>query len=85
MATITYTPSLAEKYILPLINLSDNIKLEIINRLSASMLNKTKKEDKADWADTFYGCWTDERSAEEMIEDIRNSRVPNRDIADLFD
>lgn len=85
MATLYLTPSLADKYIAPLINLSDNLKLEIINRLSASMIKKATVEDKVDWTETFYGCWTDNCSAEEMVENIRKSRVSNRDIADLFD
>lgn len=85
METISLTPSLTERYITPLINLSDNIKLEIINRLSASMIKKPTVKEKTDWADSFYGCWSDNRSADEMVEDIRSSRGSNRDIAELFD
>lgn len=84
MAIVSYTPSLAEKYILPLINLSDNIKLEIISKLSASMLNKANTDENADWVETFYGCWKDDRRTEDIVEDIRNSRVSNRETEQML-
>lgn len=37
-----------------------------------------------DWADSFYGAWADERSAETIIADIRDNRSGCRDVADLF-
>lgn len=30
-----------------------------------------------------FGAWEDERSADEIIDDIRNSRVNNREIEDF--
>ena len=36
---------------------------------------KTKAE--AGWADRFVGAWKDDRSAEEIINDIRSARTAN--------
>ena len=44
-------------------------------------LAPTKKgkdeEPKSDWANRFSGAWKDSRSAEEIIQDIRESRTDN--------
>ena len=47
-------------------NLSSDMKLELISRLSKSLLSKDQS--------------IDSRSAESIIEDIRNSRTSNREI-----
>ena len=36
-----------------------------------------KKKDSKDWANRFAGAWKDERSADEIISDIRESRTAN--------
>lgn len=36
---------------------------------------KTKAE--AGWADRFVGAWKDDRSADEIIDDIRSARTAN--------
>ena len=41
------------------------------------MNDKTK--DNHDFSSCF-GAWEDERSADEIIDDIRNSRINNREI-----
>ena len=51
------------------------MKLELIFRLSKSLLSKDDN-----WASKFAGEWKDSRSAESIIEDIRNSRTSNREI-----
>lgn len=41
-------------------------------------LSPVKKEsDSKDWANRFAGAWKDERSAEEIISDIRECRTTN--------
>lgn len=62
--------------------LSKDIKLEQISKLSASLItSKDTVEENADkWALTFAGRWKDNRSADEIIEDIRTSRTFNRNI-----
>lgn len=60
-------------------NLSSDMKLELISRLSKSLLNKD--QDVGDnWASQFAGEWKDSRSAESIIEDIRSSRTSNHEI-----
>ena len=60
-------------------NLSSDMKLELISRLSKSLLSKDQSiED--NWASQFAGEWKDSRSAESILEDIRNSRTSNREI-----
>lgn len=61
-------------------NLSENVKLDLISRLSLSLLKTPVEELQEDWTAEFAGAWKDERSAEDMIADIRNSRSKNRDI-----
>jgi len=40
-----------------------------------------KKETSKEWANRFVGAWKDDRSAEDIINDIRESRTTNtRDI-----
>lgn len=61
-------------------NLSSDMKLELISRLSKSLLSKDQSIDD-NWAiRQFAGEWKDSRSAESIIEDIRNSRTSNREI-----
>lgn len=60
-------------------NLSSDMKLELISRLSKSLLSKDQFIDD-NWASQFAGEWKDSRSAESIIEDIRNSRTSNREI-----
>lgn len=60
-------------------NLSSDMKLELISRLSKSLLSKDQSIDD-NWTSQFAGEWKDSRSAESIIEDIRNSRTSNREI-----
>ncbi len=55
-------------------------KKDLIIKLTQS-INETK-EDSHDFSSCF-GAWEDERSADDIINDIRNSRVNNQDIEDF--
>ncbi|MBN2519281.1 MAG: hypothetical protein JXB17_02155 [Bacteroidales bacterium] len=55
-------------------------KKDLIIKLTQSINDKT--EDNHDFSSCF-GAWDDERSSDEIIDDIRNSRVNNRDIEDF--
>ena len=75
------TPSpVSAKYWSELKDLSDNVKLELITLLSSSMTHP-EKEEKPDtgkgWTEKFAGKWQDDRTAEEIIEDIRAARNAN--------
>lgn len=61
-------------------DLSSDIKLELIAKLSASLLVKDDTPDASNWASEFVGRWEDDRTAEEVMEDIRGARTSNREI-----
>lgn len=62
---------------LELINqLGFNSKLELISRLSSSMKKKRKSSDKSFF--NLFGSFSDERSAEEIIDDIKSARTFNK-------
>ena len=63
-------------------NLSTDVKLELINKISNS-LKGTKSDVKDDSWKELFGAWESENSAEEIIADIRTSRYTNRHIEDL--
>lgn len=59
-------------------DLSSEIKLDLISRLSASLLKR--ETDETHWASEFAGQWKDDRSADEIVADIREARTSNREI-----
>ena len=42
---------------------------------NADKMKELAKEEYKDLPDKFYGAWEDDKSAEELINEIRNSRV----------
>ncbi len=62
--------------------LSSDIKLELISRLSASLVtpNEAKVETNVPWTIQLAGRWHDSRSTEDILSDIRESRTSNREI-----
>ncbi len=74
----TTSPSYMPPYWGLLKNLSNKEKLGLISLLSGSMVNKERRRrSSANWASRFAGVWKDERTADEIIEDIRNCRTTN--------
>ena len=63
-------------------DLSADVKLELISKITDS-LKETTKEVKDDSWKKLFGAWQSEESAEEIIEEIRSSRNTNRKIEDL--
>lgn len=61
-------------------DLSSDIKLELISKLSASLLAKDDASDTSNWTSEFVGRWEDNRTAEEVVDDIRGARTSNREI-----
>lgn len=80
MSTITVEPtsSIGRKYWSELKDLSNSVKLELITLLSSSVARSEANSptDKG-WTRSFAGLWQDDRTAEEIIEDIRASRNAN--------
>lgn len=61
-------------------DLSMDVKLDLIARLSNSLLHKKETANDVNWASEFAGKWKDNRSAEEIVDDIRKARTTNREI-----
>lgn len=73
--------SALENYWSRLKDLSVGAKLELISRLSSSLLCNTKDiSDNKSWVSRYAGCWRDDRTTDEIINDIRNDRTSNKDI-----
>ena len=76
-ALVTPSPTSA-KYWSVLKDLSNSVKLELITLLSNSVANSVSgASNEKGWTKSFAGRWEDDRTAEEVIEDIRNSRNAN--------
>ena len=75
--------ALEENFISTLMNLSDDMKIRIINRLSSSMIKKHTKQS----IESMFGVWKDNgMSAEEMINAIKDNRgADKREIVSLDD
>lgn len=59
--------------------LGSDIKLRSIRQVSASLLADDDVPDTLlDWTSEFAGQWEDDRTADEVIEDIRGARTSNR-------
>ena len=72
--------SISNTYWEMLKDLSSDIKLELIAKLSASLVAKDNTSDTSNWTSEFVGRWEDDRTADEFIEDIRGARTSNREI-----
>ena len=75
------TISITDMYMDALASLSDEEKLDLITKLTSSILDK-KKRTKAkgmEVFDCFHKDWGGEGKPEEIAEGLRNSRSFNRD------
>ena len=64
------TPSPAsERYWCELKDLSNDVKLELISLLSSSM-----RDSEDDWTKEFAGKWQDDRTTDEILDDIHSAR-----------
>jgi len=63
-------------------NLSADVKLELISKITDS-LKASKQKAKDDSWKKLFGAWQSDQSAEDIIEEIRGSRHTNRQIEDL--
>ena len=69
---------LIDNYFGLLRSLSSENKLKLIAKLSSSIINEDT--DNEDIIDMFFGAFKSEKSAEELIKEIRESRTFNRTI-----
>ncbi len=80
MSAIRLNEESINKYFNFLKNLDIQSKKQLIINLTASIESKKSKESKIS---SLYGAWEDEKSAEEIIKEIRDSRVQSREIEDF--
>ena len=73
---------LAENFFGLIKNLSADVKLELISKLSNSLKSTNNVELDDSWK-ALFGAWQSDESAEELIEELRASRYSNRQIEDL--
>lgn len=81
METIDINTTLIEGYLRLLSNLSPNNKLELISRLTISI-----KTDISERKSSFYkafGAWESKQSADDIIDEIYQSRTFDRRIEQL--
>ncbi|MDR2129558.1 MAG: hypothetical protein LBP56_00070 [Odoribacteraceae bacterium] len=73
---------LLDNYLGLLKGLTREDKIKLVARLSRDIV-ETTDERKENVVDMFYGAWKSDRSAEEIIATIRNSRDFTRTVARL--
>ena len=73
--TVEPTSLDGRKYWSELKDLSNSVKLELITLLSSSVANSVSDTTpEKGWTESFAGRWQDDRTAEQIIDDIRAAR-----------
>ncbi len=72
MGSLTISSKILDKYFGYLKNLDNKTKKTLIDKLTKSMETKSKKKFDPK---SIFGAWVDNRTSDEIIEDIRTSRV----------
>jgi hypothetical protein len=81
MEAVDFNTKLIDGYMGLLRNLSPDGKLDLISKLSESL--KSVSKEKAPPLKELFGSYRSEESAEELIKEIKQSRLFNREIEDL--
>lgn len=79
--SVSLKNTLIEKYFDFLTRLDNATKRRLIIKLNDS-IDIVKEKNNIDLS-SLYGAWEDSRSSDEIINDIKNSRVEKRDTIDL--
>ena len=61
-------------------NLDYDIELGSMKQFSASLLVEDNTLDAINWTSEFAGRWDDDRTTDEVVEDIRGARTSNKEI-----
>lgn len=77
---LALTDDTIEKYLRFLTKLDDLTKKRLITKLTESIKVKEKAEFNLS---SLYGAWKDSKSSDEIIEEIRKSRIEKKDSIDL--
>jgi len=72
MGSLTISNKMLDKYFGYLKNLDNKAKKSLIAKLTKSIETKPKKDFDPK---SIFGAWVDNRTSDEIIADIRNSRV----------
>lgn len=78
MKAIDIDTTLIEGYLRLLDNLSTSNKLDLISQLTLSVKTDITARKKSFYK--AFGAWESKQSADEIIKDLRNSRILNRQI-----
>lgn len=78
--SLALSNKMIDKYFGFLWRLDNNSKKRLIIKLTESIEIKSEKNFDLKF---LYGNWEDIRSSDEIIKDVRNSRVESRNIAEL--
>jgi hypothetical protein len=74
--------NIADNYWGMIKNLSTDVRLELISRISNSLKSDISVEKTDSWK-LLFGAFESSQSADEIIEDLRKSRYTNREIEAL--
>jgi len=77
MASISITNKTLDKYFAFLSKFDTNSKKRLIIKLTESI---ESKEDNSFDLKSLFGAWEDSRDSDEIIKEIRDSRVNSKDI-----
>ncbi len=77
MASIAITNKTLDKYFAFLSKFDTNSKKRLIIKLTESM---ESKDDNSFDLKSLFGAWEDSRDSDEIIKEIRDSRVNSKDI-----
>lgn len=61
-------------------NLDSDIELGSMKQFSASLLVEDNTLDALNWTSELAGRWDDDRTTDEVVEDIRGARTSNKEI-----
>ena len=81
MKTVDINTSLIDNYFGLLKNLSPEVKLDLIERLSRTLRIDFVSDKKV--LEKSFGNWVSDKSADDIINDLRNERNFNRQIEEL--
>lgn len=76
MGSLTITNNILEKYFNFLKKFDNNTKKKLIIKLTNSLEFKEKKPFDIN---SLFGAWQDDRTSEQIIDEIKNSRVEPKD------
>lgn len=60
--------------------LNSDIRLRLVKQMAVSLPVKDSVLNSSHWTAVFVGRWEDDRITEEVIVDIRDTRMSNREI-----